>query len=353
MIEINNKVYRNLPEQVEYISDKVNALTKQLPYNGPYATLDDIPEDKLIDNGTYLIGTESYTIYKYDENTEDFTSLGLFGAKGDKGDTGPQGIQGPTGPSGARGATGPAAGFGTITTETNILTPVEDASVVIETSGEDTAKDFAFTFNIPQGPQGPQGIQGIQGEQGIQGIQGETGPKGDTGDPVTITINDVTYTSSQGNITLPAYPVVPPNFVTTNTAQDMSDATKTFKGIINPLNLFEVSNAGIVATENRINSSEQAEPLYRTALNPNYISFNCTTQDSTYNAYQTYIYHDRITYAPDLYTPSETYSFDNTSTGIARLKDIVVPAAPAVDGTYTLKVTVADGEATYSWVLDN
>ena len=30
----------------------------------------------------------------------------------------------------------------------------------------------------------------------------------------------------------------------------------------------------------------------------------------------------------------------------------VIPTAPAEDGTYTLKVTIADGEATYSWVAD-
>ena len=29
-----------------------------------------------------------------------------------------------------------------------------------------------------------------------------------------------------------------------------------------------------------------------------------------------------------------------------------LPAAPAEDGTYTLKVTVADGTATYAWVSD-
>lgn len=28
----------------------------------------------------------------------------------------------------------------------------------------------------------------------------------------------------------------------------------------------------------------------------------------------------------------------------------VVPAAPETDGTYTLQVTVADGEAVYEWV---
>lgn len=81
--------------------------------------------------------------------------------------------------------------------------------------------------------------------------------------------------------------------------------------------------------------------------------FACSTQDATTNSYQTFIYPDRITHTPSVYGPLQTYSFDNTSTGIARLSDIVVPAAPAADGTYTLKVTVSDGTPTYSWVLDN
>jgi hypothetical protein len=74
-----------------------------------------------------------------------------------------------------------------------------------------------------------------------------------------------------------------------------------------------------------------------------------------YKLYQTYIYPDRITYATyvEERPTMETYSFDKSSTGIARLSDIVVPAAPAVDGTYTLKVTVSNGVPTYSWVLDN
>ena len=52
MIEINGKEYRNLIEQVEFLSNKMYALIKQLPYNGPYATLDDIPDDVKVDNGT-------------------------------------------------------------------------------------------------------------------------------------------------------------------------------------------------------------------------------------------------------------------------------------------------------------
>ena len=59
------------------------------------------------------------------------------------------------------------------------------------------------------GPQGPRGYTGAPGAQGPQGPSGERGPKGDkgeTGAPVTITVDNVKYTQSNGNITLPDYP---------------------------------------------------------------------------------------------------------------------------------------------------
>lgn len=194
MIEINGKEYRNLIEQVEFLSNKMYALIKQLPYNGPYDTVDDIPDDVIIDNGTYLVGTESYTIYKYDESTDEFISLGLFGAKGDKGDTGATGATGAAGEKGDKGATGEAAGFGTPVINVTTVTPVEPATGTVTASGDNTAKVFTFDFEIPQG---------LQGERGLQGIQGV---KGDTGDPVTITLDGVVYESEDGNITLPDYP---------------------------------------------------------------------------------------------------------------------------------------------------
>ena len=124
-ITINGKVYRNIQEQVAKNQEDIEALEKQLPYNGPYDTTDDIPNDVLVNNGTYLIGTEEpYTVYKFDEKNARFIDLGYFGA------TGPRGPQGETG---------------------------------------------------PQGEQGIQGIQGEQGIQGIQGPQGETGPEGPEG----------------------------------------------------------------------------------------------------------------------------------------------------------------------------
>ena len=146
MIEINNKEFRNLQEQVEYLTELYPALTKQLPYNGPYESLDAIPDDVLVDNGTYLVGTDSFTIYKYDESTEDFTSLGLFGAKGDKGDKGDTGETGAAGSPGLKGETGESAGFGDPEVTVKTIAAVEDATCEIVASGPDTAKVFTFNF---------------------------------------------------------------------------------------------------------------------------------------------------------------------------------------------------------------
>ena len=68
-----------------------------------------------------------------------------------------------------RGPAGQNAGFGTptATVDPNVGTP----EVVVNASGPDTAKVFAFEF------------KNLKGEQGIQGVQG---PKGEKGDPFTV-----------------------------------------------------------------------------------------------------------------------------------------------------------------------
>ena len=153
MITINGVTYRNLQEQVELLTDDVSTLEKQLPYNGPYESTDAIPEDVLVNNGTYLIGEdEPYSIYKYNESTETFTDLGYFGATGPQG---PQGIQGPAG---------------------------------------------------PQGIQGPKGDTGSQGPTGATGPQGPAGADGTDGLTTSIALNGNVYTQSSGLITLPNMP---------------------------------------------------------------------------------------------------------------------------------------------------
>ena len=59
----------------------------------------------------------------------------------------------------------------------------------------------------PQGPQGPVGPQGIQGPAGPAGPQG---PAGSDGLTTQIRVNGNTYTQSNGLITLPDYPSLPP-----------------------------------------------------------------------------------------------------------------------------------------------
>ena len=65
----------------------------------------------------------------------------------------------------------------------------------------------------PQGPQGPIGSTGPQGPQGpigSVGPQGPQGPAGSNGLTTQIRVNGNTYTQSNGLITLPDYPTLPP-----------------------------------------------------------------------------------------------------------------------------------------------
>lgn len=160
MIEVDNKVYRNLQEQVGKNQSDIEALEKQLPYNGPYATTADIPSDVLVNGGIYLIGASApYAIYKYNEDDKEYTNLGNFGGTGPTGATGPQGPQGERGPKGDKGDTGAT------------------------------------------GPQGPRGRQGERGPQGPRGEQGPVGPG------AKIHVNNQTYSpDATGTITIPDYP---------------------------------------------------------------------------------------------------------------------------------------------------
>lgn len=102
MIEINDKVYRNIPEQVGKNKDDIELLKKAYGYHGPFASKDDIVSP--VDQALYLIGTAyPYEVYQYKELTNTYLYLGPFAAAGAQG---PQGIQGPQGPAGIPGEQG-------------------------------------------------------------------------------------------------------------------------------------------------------------------------------------------------------------------------------------------------------
>ncbi|MEE3416022.1 MAG: hypothetical protein VZR53_11705 [Prevotella sp.] len=153
MIKINDKTYRNLPEQVEKNKRDIEDLKLRAGFQGPYASTEDIQPP--VDGVIYIVGaTEPYELYKFDID-DGFIDLGPFGATGAQG---PEGPQGPVGPQGPQGETGPQG---------------------------------------PQGIQGPQGPYGLQGPKGDPGSNGATGPQGPQGEPGT-KIANIVKTSSVG-----------------------------------------------------------------------------------------------------------------------------------------------------------
>ena len=74
-----------------------------------------------------------------------------------------------------------------------------------------------------RGPQGPVGPQGTQGPQGPQGLQGPQGPQGSDGLTTQIRVNGITYTQSNGLITLPDYPSSSPYNIWVGTQSQYDD----------------------------------------------------------------------------------------------------------------------------------
>ena len=79
----------------------------------------------------------------------------------------PKGEQGEQGEQGETGHTGEPAGFGDVTA--SVDNTVGTPSVVVNTSGPDTAKEFDFEFHNLKGEQGEQGEQGDPGV--VQDVQ--------------------------------------------------------------------------------------------------------------------------------------------------------------------------------------
>ena len=101
--------------------------------------------------------------------------------------------------------------------ESKIKNLVVSGGGLTENQVENIVSDYVATHKSeltgargPQGPQGPTGAQGPTGPQGPQGPQGLQGVKGTDGLTTQIRVNGTTYTQSNGLITLPDYPTLPP-----------------------------------------------------------------------------------------------------------------------------------------------
>lgn len=101
----DDKVYRNLQEQVYENTCDIQELLRMYGYHGPYISTDDIPKDDLYNRAMYLIGTGMpYKVYQYNDLTKRFTYIGDYNM-----DVGPEGPQGPQGPQGEQGPAGKPA----------------------------------------------------------------------------------------------------------------------------------------------------------------------------------------------------------------------------------------------------
>lgn len=165
MITFNDKVYRNLQEQVaknkQDIADfrQVDRVLADFGIKvlGRLDSEDELPTDDNEYGDAYAIGEDApYDFYvwtrgnEYTSDTAFWFNIGKMSVVGPQGPKGDRGATGPQGPKGDTGAQGPAGANGT------------------------------------NGLQGPQGLKGDTGEKGDIGAQGPQGPKGDTGYIYTI-----------------------------------------------------------------------------------------------------------------------------------------------------------------------
>lgn len=187
MLKYNGKEFRNLEDQVGYLTDafKSGKLIDELGIKvlGVFSDLTTAKETirpPYEYGDAFEIGTEKpYNLYIYTRNIEDFFDFGPFPAPGPKGDLGLT-------PS--------------ISIKANVTDTTGTPEATVVKTGTDESPTFNFTFKNIKGERGREGMQGIQGPRGDTGSMGPIGPrgykgeKGDTG-PAFKLLGDLTSTS--------------------------------------------------------------------------------------------------------------------------------------------------------------
>ena len=195
-IIVNDKVYRNIQEQVEKNKNDIeefrtaNQVLNQygIKVVGNVEESSDLPDESIYSGqygDAYTVGTSApYDYYVWTRPTTatpyaHWFNIGLFPAPGPQG---PEGPEGPDGPEGERGS----LWFTSVNNPVDIDGYNVGDLFLNSTTGyvyqlkAGTPNYWSYVANVT-GPQGPQGSQGIQGIQGIQGPQGPQGPQGQPG----------------------------------------------------------------------------------------------------------------------------------------------------------------------------
>ena len=113
MIKIGDKEYRNLEEQVAFLTQKSDFANLGLHLKGFVSDTSELPMENAVDGDTYGVGTQPpYRYYAYNGGV--YSDIGTFpqpgprGIQGDQGPEGKQGLRGEKGPAGPQGIAGPA-----------------------------------------------------------------------------------------------------------------------------------------------------------------------------------------------------------------------------------------------------
>lgn len=191
MITVNNKEYRNLVEQVGYLTNRVDEHYERdrvladygIRIVGSVDSVDNLPPANTYDGlygDAYTVGTGApYDFYIFTrplqgETENRWLDLGQLAIQGPQGDIGPQGPVGPQGES-----TQWYVGQGQPYIEANVNSLYFDTTTSNIYQKQEGQWIMVANIKGNTGAQGPQGPQGEIGPQGPQGIQGENGVPGD------------------------------------------------------------------------------------------------------------------------------------------------------------------------------
>lgn len=191
MITVNNKEYRNLVEQVGYLTNRVDEHYERdrvladygIRIVGSVDSVDNLPPANTYDGlygDAYTVGTGApYDFYIFTrplqgETENRWLDLGQLAIQGPQGDIGPEGPVGPQGES-----TQWYVGQGQPYIEANVNSLYFDTTTSNIYQKQEGQWIMVANIKGNTGAQGPQGPKGEIGPQGPQGIQGENGVPGD------------------------------------------------------------------------------------------------------------------------------------------------------------------------------
>lgn len=196
MITKDGKTYRNLQEQVSYLTSQYQGLQEinkvgikvidQVATEQELYAKYPIGFEGLEYGDAVLVGeTTDFVMYVYarpfdDEFEPQWLNIGKIGIKGDKGDKGD---------TGERGATGESTRWYVQNSNPDTYEGYNDHDLWINLSDGSVFQlrgQVWVRTGVIRGAQGIQGPKGDTGERGIQGIQGPRGPVGDPGNFIHI-----------------------------------------------------------------------------------------------------------------------------------------------------------------------